>query len=172
VFQLLANLDPSFEQTRSQILLSTDLPSLEKVTAIIEQEETRCTVMRGPQVRADEEHDSHALIARHQRNPNFKGKNSAQAKCANCKKLGHKQETCWFLHPELRPGGWINKGDEGRKGEKDLWREKRGDNLSKREEPRIFSTEMIFDPVQKKMDRPISAPRDRSAGSAGSDPVQ
>jgi hypothetical protein len=79
---------------------------------------------------------------------------------------------CWFLHPELRPGGWIDKGDRGRNGEKDLWREKRGDSLSKREEPRIFSTKMIFDPVQKKMDRPISAPRDGSIGSAGSDPVQ
>jgi gag-polypeptide of LTR copia-type len=172
VFQLLANLDSSFEQTRSQILLSTDLPSLEKVAAIIEQEETRRTVMRGPQVRADEEHDSHALIARHQRNPNFKGKNITQAKCAHCKQLGHKQEMCWFLHPELRPGGWIDKGDGGRKGEKDVWRGKRGDSFAKREESRIFSTEKIFDPVLNKMDRPISAPRDGSTGSAGSDPVQ
>jgi hypothetical protein len=80
--------------------------------------------MRGPQVRADEEHDSHVLIARHQRNPNFKGKNIAQTKCAHCKQLGHKQKMCWFLHPDLRPGGWIDKGDRGRKGEKDPWREK------------------------------------------------
>jgi hypothetical protein len=49
---------------------------------------------------------------------------------------------------------------------------KRSDNLSKREEPRIFSTEMIIDPVQKEMDRPISTLRDGSTRSAGSDPVQ
>jgi hypothetical protein len=41
VFQLLTNLDSSYEQTRSQILLNTALPSLEKIAAIIEQEETR-----------------------------------------------------------------------------------------------------------------------------------
>jgi hypothetical protein len=76
--------------------------------------------MRGPQVRADEEHDFHALIARHQRNPNFKGKSIAQANCSHCKQLGHKQETCWFLHPKLRPARWIEKDDKGRKGEKDL----------------------------------------------------
>jgi hypothetical protein len=112
-------MDSSFEQTRSQILLSTDMPSLEKVAVIIEQEETHRTVMRGPQVRADEEHDSHALITRHPRNSNFKGKSTAQAKCAHCKQLGHKQKTCGFLHPELRPVGWIEKGDGGRKGAKE-----------------------------------------------------
>jgi hypothetical protein len=46
-----------------------------------------------------------------------------------------------------------------------------GDSLPKREEPRIFSTEMILDPETTKMDRPISATRDGSAGSEGSDPV-
>jgi hypothetical protein len=169
VFQLLTNLNSCFEQTRSQILLSAYLSSLKKVASIIEQEKARHTVMRGPHVWADEEHNSHALITRHQRNHNFKGKNIAQAKCAHCKQLGHKQETCWFLHPELRPAGWIDKGDRGRKKEKDLWRGKRGDTLSKREEPRIFSTKMILDSAQTEMDRPISVPKD---GSAGQDPVQ
>jgi hypothetical protein len=107
--------------------------------------------MRGPQVRADKEHDSHALIARHERNPNFKGKSIAQAECAHCKQLGHKQETCWFFHPELRPVGWIKRATKKERGRKTCEKEKKGETLSKREELRIFSTKMILDPMKTKI---------------------
>jgi hypothetical protein len=85
VFQLLANLDSSYEQTRSQILLNTTLPSLEKIAVIIEQEETRRSVMRGPQIVTEEEREAHALTTKFHKNPNFKGKGTIQIKCTHCK---------------------------------------------------------------------------------------
>jgi hypothetical protein len=83
VFQLLANLDSSYEKTRSQILLNSILPSLEKITAIIEQEETRQSVMRGPQISTEKEREAQALTIKFHKNPNFKG--TTQIKCTHCK---------------------------------------------------------------------------------------
>jgi hypothetical protein len=45
IFLFLTKLDPSYEAVRSQILLMSDLPSIDVVVAKIEGEETRRAVM-------------------------------------------------------------------------------------------------------------------------------
>jgi hypothetical protein len=44
-FQFLASLDSSYEVLRSQILLSEDLPSFDKIANMIQREESRRVVM-------------------------------------------------------------------------------------------------------------------------------
>jgi hypothetical protein len=45
IFQFLASLDPSYETLRSQILLSEDLPTFDKVANMVQRLESRRTVM-------------------------------------------------------------------------------------------------------------------------------
>jgi hypothetical protein len=88
-----------------------------------------------------------------------------QDQCTYCKETNHKQEGCWFLHPELRPARWIDKSEGRRKGEKD-WR---WANLSKKEEgSKSFSTGRalsVFDPIQNEMERVSTGPS--SEGNKG-----
>jgi gag-polypeptide of LTR copia-type len=140
IFQLLANLDPSYEAFRSQILLKSSLPSIENVVSLIEQEESRRGAMGVPQAVSDERSEAQALATNYSRNPNFRGKGQATTvdKCSHYKQAGHKKEKCWFLHPHLRPAGWVDRGDAGRRerGESaNKWdsgweKKKRGDDRS------------------------------------------
>jgi hypothetical protein len=88
------------------------------VATIIEQEETKRLLIRGSQVRSDEEHGPHALAIKFLRNPNTNDKRAINDKYIHCKKLGHKKDGFWFLHPELRLATWVDQSDGGRKGEK------------------------------------------------------
>jgi hypothetical protein len=115
-FQLLTNLDMSYEAFCSQILLKSSLPSIENMVSLIEQEEFHRCAMGVPQAVFDERSETQTLAIKYPRNPNFKGKGQATTtnKCSHYKKLGHKNEKCWFLHPHLRPArcDW---GDAGRR---------------------------------------------------------
>ena len=55
VFQLLTSLKPEYEHLKSQMLMGSDVPSLSNVCAIIQQEETRKSVM-------NTEHNSHEIL--------------------------------------------------------------------------------------------------------------
>jgi hypothetical protein len=69
IFQFLASLDSSYENLRSQILLSKDLPSFDKVASMVQREELRRTVMN-PQ--AHEPEETKVFISHYQKlNPNF-----------------------------------------------------------------------------------------------------
>jgi hypothetical protein len=113
----LANLDPSYEAFRSQILLKSSLPSIENVASLIEQEESHRGAMGVPQAVSGERSEAQALTTKYSQNPNFRGKGQATTidKCSHCKQAGHKKEKCWFLHPHLRPTGWVDRGDAGRR---------------------------------------------------------
>jgi hypothetical protein len=103
--------------------LTQDNIPIKKVSAIIEQEEIRRTIMGGPRVRADEKHEPHAFAAKFLRNPNPRGRRATNDKCTHCIKIGHKKEGYLVLHSELRPPSWVDQSEEGRKGEKnDHWR--------------------------------------------------
>jgi hypothetical protein len=129
IFTYLGALDSSYEAARSQILLSTEIPSFDDVIAIIDQEETRRTLMSS-QVPESTENKS---FQAQQTNPNFANpsfRDSARhrggpsiERCDHCNRAGHSRDRCWILYPHLRPnrenrdkgGRWNNM----RKGEKD-----------------------------------------------------
>jgi hypothetical protein len=102
-------LGSSYKSIRSYILLSTDLPAFKTVVVMIQREETRRCGMAGSQAKNSEEHEVQAL----------------SVKCSYCRKSGHIEANCWFLHPHLRPASWIDIGDNDRKGEFDRKGEKR-----------------------------------------------
>jgi hypothetical protein len=112
IFQFLTSLDSSYENLRSQILLSKDLPSFDKVASMVQREELRRTVMN-PQ--AHEPEETKVFISRYQKlNPNFSiTRGDLALWCEHCKREGHKQEDCWFLHPELKPK---KRGRDGGRG--------------------------------------------------------
>lgn len=100
IFTYLGALDASYEAVRSQVLLSTEMPSFDDVVATIEQEESRRTLMN-PQ--SENPESNRAFKAQH---PSFK--DTAQSKgvpatdwCEHCKRAGHNRDGCWVLHPHL-----------------------------------------------------------------------
>ncbi|XP_078151231.1 uncharacterized protein LOC144546570, partial [Carex rostrata] len=114
IFQFLANLDPSFEQVRQQILLGSSLPPLVEIVSLLEQEESRRSAMNSD-THAGDIPENQAFLSNHQnqaRNPRGEMRGAhGKAKCEQCKKEGHDRDHCWFLHPHLRPKWW--KGDKG-----------------------------------------------------------
>jgi gag-polypeptide of LTR copia-type len=104
IFIFLAKLDDSYEAVRSQILLSTDLPPLDEVAALIEGEETRREVM-GHHASANPEGQAFGAFTKtfaKQYNL-YNPRSTTIKKCDHCKKEGHNKDECWFLYPELRP---------------------------------------------------------------------
>jgi gag-polypeptide of LTR copia-type len=115
IFRFLAALDVSYEQARSQILLSSELPSIDEVAEMIQREETRRAVMGQPTM---ENPEVKAYISGSRTIPNPRyGNRGEQLKCEYCKREGHTKEKCWHLHPELRPKG-LRRGDDRWQGEK------------------------------------------------------
>jgi hypothetical protein len=100
IFLFLAKLDPSYEAVRFQILLSTDLPTLDEVAAMIEGEET-CRAVMGHHTPANPEGQAFGATAKPPAKLRYP-RTEPTMKCDHCKKDGH---TNWFLHPELRPQG-------------------------------------------------------------------
>jgi hypothetical protein len=138
--------------------------------------------MRGPQITTEEEREAHALTTKFHKNPNFKGKSTTQIKCTHYKQLGHKQEACWFLHPELRPAGWVERSNESRKGERENWRDKIfSQPTNKKEEARSFSIAKeagaVFDAVASATFDPVRRQskelnQSESSGSDRGDQIQ
>ena len=114
VFQLLASLGPEYEDLRSHLMMSAEFPKLSTVTAVIHSEETRRKVMN---VEVGSGSDARAFAARQptENTRVYKGKRP-DLFCTHCKTIGragigHLKETCWILHPELKP-----KWNESQKG--------------------------------------------------------
>ncbi|KAM2668187.1 hypothetical protein EV2_019802 [Malus domestica] len=97
IFQLLSSLDAEYEDLRSHILMNTELPSFTSVCATIQREEVRRKVMNiGTKTNVSE---ARAYLTNERK---YKGKNP-HLKCEHCNYTGHVKETCWILHPELKP---------------------------------------------------------------------
>jgi hypothetical protein len=102
VFQLLASLGAEYEDLRSHILMSSELPSLSAVCSTIQREEVRKKVMNAEN--KSPLSDAHAFSVNRQPKAegSHKGKRS-DSKCQHCHYPGHVIEKCWVLHPELKP---------------------------------------------------------------------
>ncbi|KAM1425821.1 hypothetical protein TB2_017749 [Malus domestica] len=100
VFQLLSSLDSTYEDLRSHILMSVELPSLNTVCTIVQREEARRKVMSTKV--GDPE--SRAFVASDRRfeGKNFKGK-KGEMQCSHCGQKNHLRDTCWVLYPHLKP---------------------------------------------------------------------
>ncbi|KAB2631005.1 hypothetical protein D8674_008524 [Pyrus ussuriensis x Pyrus communis] len=97
IFQLLSSLDPGYEDLRSHILMNPELLSFTSVCATIQREEVRRKVMNtGIKTSVTE---AKAYLANERK---YKVKNP-HLKCQHCNYTGHVKETCWILHPELKP---------------------------------------------------------------------
>jgi hypothetical protein len=172
IFQFLESLDSSYETLRSQILLSEDLPSFDKVANMVQREESRRTVMN-PQSHEIEENK--AFTFRHQEpnpNPNFgtTRRDRTLLRCEHCKREGHQQEECWFLHPELRPKGrGRGGGGGGFKGGK--WRQ--GEQYEERYNKRVLgaTNERGSEKVERVTANPSPQIKDTSVGMR-SDPMR
>ncbi|XP_050106104.1 uncharacterized protein LOC126585671 [Malus sylvestris] len=77
--------------------MNPELPSFTNVCATIQREEVRRKVMNiGTKTSVTE---ARAYIANERK---YKVKNP-HLKCQHCNYTGHVKETCWILHPELKP---------------------------------------------------------------------
>jgi hypothetical protein len=101
IFQLLASLNPDFEDLRSHILMNSDLPSFQNVCATIQREEVRRKVMS--RTTAPSHPDVRAYLARpFSEGKTYKGKRP-DLKCQHCHNIGHTIDRCWSLNPEIKP---------------------------------------------------------------------
>jgi gag-polypeptide of LTR copia-type len=126
IFTYLRALDSSYETARSQILLLTEMSSFDDVIAIIDQEETRRTLMnpQAPELtenKAFQVQQSNQQIKPSFVNPSFRDSarqrgGPSSERCDHCNRAGHSRDRCWILHPPLRPnrvnrdkgGKWSN----------------------------------------------------------------
>jgi hypothetical protein len=101
IYLYLSGLDSSYENIRSHILLSTDLPSFKTMMAMIQREEARQRGMTGSQVKNSEEHEAQALSVKHYKptfkkfqNPRPRERSTEEEKCSHCKKSSHIEVNC------------------------------------------------------------------------------
>lgn len=108
IFQFLAGLNSSYEAVRTQILLSSELPSFSSVIALVQREEARLRAMNQEQEAADRNlslSDNRGV-----------GKSKQSLRCSHCNRNGHEKSGCWFLHPHLRPSQERKNGGYGGNG--------------------------------------------------------
>ncbi|KAJ4821283.1 hypothetical protein LUZ62_033849 [Rhynchospora pubera] len=124
IYQYLSGFDSSYEQIRSQILNSAELPSLATVVATIQREETRQRFMttdnqpqsenqafvshwnKGEQTSKQGEHVSIRQGGRGSSSGRGRGRGRgtrATPYCDYCNKPGHSRDRCWDLFPHLKP---------------------------------------------------------------------
>ncbi|XP_078156597.1 uncharacterized protein LOC144552491 [Carex rostrata] len=122
IFEYLAGLNPSYEAVRAQIMNTIPLPSYTQIKNMIQQEESRREAMSSSQITINEPTETLGFAAtkkpffqKNNQNPSsqIRQNQGETEKCSNCKKEGHTHETCWFLHPHLRPNHWKGK-EKGR----------------------------------------------------------
>ncbi|XP_021808903.1 uncharacterized protein LOC110752531 [Prunus avium] len=114
IFQLLASLDPNYEDLRSHILMSAEMPSFNTVCTTIQREEVRKKVMNVETKSGAGSSESKAFVAgaKKQASKNFKGK-KGNLECSYCEQKGHTKDRCWILHPHLKPKfGKEGKGEQ------------------------------------------------------------
>ena len=113
VFRFLASLTPEFEETRRDILMRPELPSLNTVYAILQSEETRKKVMgRNPKVNNslnNSDNFAHFSSRTGDNSKWSKGKGN-RPYCDHCNRSGHIKDKCWVLYPHLKPNR--NKSNE------------------------------------------------------------
>jgi hypothetical protein len=135
--------------------------------------------MDGSQIKNSEEHEAQALSVKHYK-PQFKKfqnlrpreRSAEEDKCSYCKKLGHTEVNCWFLHPHLRPASWIDRGDN-RKGETDRKGERMSGARQEGKRGADYTTQKGFN-AQKPLTSTIFDTGQNSAGynGSGQDPMQ
>ena len=102
IYQLLASLNSDYEDLMSHILMNVKLPSFKTVCATVQREEARRRVMNLE--KNSKISESRVYVAKHKPSDSrpYKGKNP-HLKCSYCDVVGHMEEKCWILHPELKP---------------------------------------------------------------------
>ncbi|OMP02182.1 Drug/metabolite transporter [Corchorus olitorius] len=111
VMQLLENLKPEYDPISSQILMKDKLPSINEVSAIIQQEESMRKATKTEVKLTPEIVESSAMLSQAESGSKNEGrsynsqkwKNKGKLKCDHCQGLGHLKEKCWILHPHLKP---------------------------------------------------------------------
>ncbi|KAI4353704.1 hypothetical protein L6164_002635 [Bauhinia variegata] len=154
IFQLLASLGSDYEDLRSHILMSPELPSFSSICSTIQREEVRRKVMKV-------EHksplsDTRAYATNHQpkRETYYKGKRP-DLKCDHCHHLGHLIERCWVLHLELKPKFTKDKGPSKHRAH--VTETLQGDMVNYNSNPISFINEFVAY-LQQKGDKDLSNP--------------
>ncbi|KAM2539835.1 hypothetical protein TB2_025087 [Malus domestica] len=101
VFQFLASLGAEYEDLRSHLLMTPELPSFNGVCQAVQREETRRKVMH---IESKSNPEARVFSSYHKNTgeKNFASK-KADWKCSHCNMKGHLRDKCWILHPELKP---------------------------------------------------------------------
>ncbi|KAM1857263.1 hypothetical protein ACFX14_007391 [Malus domestica] len=100
IFQLLASLGAEYENLRSHLLMTQELPSFTIVCHAIQIEETRPRVMN---VEPKSNSEARAFMTNHKATGDRVLSKKADWKCSYCNMKRHLREKCWILHPELKP---------------------------------------------------------------------
>ena len=99
VMKFLIGVNDSFSQVRTQVLLMDPLSSLNKLYALLVQEEVQRTMTNGANTRVE----STVLAAKSQNfssesTTNLNNKEKDRSLCTHCGKLGHTIDKCYKLH--------------------------------------------------------------------------
>ncbi|XP_070662435.1 uncharacterized protein [Malus domestica] len=101
VFQLLASLGAEYEDLRSHLLMTADLPSFNSVCQVVQREETRRKVMH---IEPKSNSEARVFTSNHKHTGEKKfTRKKADWKCTYCNMKWHIREKCWILHLELKP---------------------------------------------------------------------
>jgi gag-polypeptide of LTR copia-type len=112
VYLLLNALNSDYEQVRSQILYSTELPTISNVISLLQREETRKAIMNLTIPNTDLSVEKSVLIAeksyssRNYTSNRGRGRgrgNRPAVYCDHCAREGHSRDRCWILYPHLKP---------------------------------------------------------------------
>ncbi|XP_068331447.1 uncharacterized protein [Pyrus communis] len=101
IYQLLGSLNSEYKDIRSHVLMSQEFPTFNNVCATIQREEARKKVINA-------EHNSRLTRTRVYPS-NYKTSEAKVYKCSPhltckyCNGVGHVEDKCWELHPELKP---------------------------------------------------------------------
>ncbi|KAF5444870.1 hypothetical protein F2P56_033966 [Juglans regia] len=93
VMQFLMGLNDSYDAIRAQILLHDDLPALNRVISLVQQEERR-RQLHSPSMPV-------AMIARVPDQRNFPSSRKDRLFCSHCNISGHSLERCFKANPHL-----------------------------------------------------------------------
>ena len=113
IFQLLASLDQEYEDLRSHILMSAEIPSLNNVCTTIQREEIRKKVMNMETKTNAGSSYSSAFVSssKMSESKSFKSK-KPNITCSYCGQKKHTRDRCWVLHPLLKPKFNKDKGSQ------------------------------------------------------------
>lgn len=96
-------LNPKYKQTRSNLIMMKDLPSLSEVYVILIQEQVHLDIGKNEEDLLQESSMAHRVEKRKHydsRNKNYGNKKQASF-CDHCKMQGHTLENCWKILPKI-----------------------------------------------------------------------